>query len=188
MRLVTADDVCVALETTLETHMPRVLEAMGWDNLSAVTSWSQVPTADALSSANLPAGTIESPGLTGPPVRNGEGGWDATWRVAAGIFDRGDDYDETAATVRRWAAAIRTAAMADVTLGGLAEQLVWVGEDYARRPERNQARTLGGCAVAFDVTVHNVVELPLPPAPGGTNPIVTSTHRTISVRTQGSSA
>ncbi len=191
MRLVTADDVCQALEATLRTTVPLVVTAMEWtEDLKAVESWDQVPTAEALSAANLPAGTIESPGLTGPPIRNEDGGVDVVWRVVAGMYDRGDDYDETAANIRKWAAAIRAAAMSDVTLGGVVDGLSWVGEDYARRPERNVARTLAGCAVAFDVTVLNVVELPVPAAPGSgeQNPIVTSTHRSITVRTQGSSA
>lgn len=190
MRLVTADDACQALEATLRANLPAVITTMDWTDLKADVGWDQVPTAEALSAANLPAGTIESPGLTTPPTRNDTGGWDVQWRLVAGMYARGSDYTDTASTIRRWAAAIRAAAMSDVTLGGVVDGLSWVGEDYARRPERNVARTLAGCAVAFDVTVLNVVELPVPAAPGSgeQNPIVTSTHRSITVRTQGSSA
>lgn len=188
MRLITADDVCKALEVSIAAFLPLVIEAQDWaEQLQQVRSWTQVPTEDALDEADLPAGRVTSPGLTGPPARNEDGGLDATWRVSAGMYDRGDDYDETAATIRKWAAAIRAAALADVTLGGVVESLTWVGEDYARRPERTSARTLAGCAVAFDVTVHNVVELPIPPSGGGEAPIVLTTHRTITVH-QGSSA
>lgn len=193
MRLVTADDICKALQATLVTNVPAVLAAMGWaEDLGQVKSWAQVPTLEALSESKLPAGAIESPGLVRPPARNGEGGVDVTWRVVAGMYARGDDYDETASIIRRWAAAIRAAALADVTLGGVVDGLDWVGEEYARRPERASARTLAGCGVAFDVTVSSVVELPLPPAEGGPTPIVTSTQPVITVRTQahvqGSSA
>lgn len=178
MPSLSADDLCEAVEAILIEHLPALAASR---DLSPVATWDQLPTADALAAAVLPAGAITCPGLTGPSARR-SGGYDATWRIAVGVFDRGATYRETATKTRTWAAVIRQVLVQHPTLGGLASGLAWVGEEYAERPERSSARTLGGCAVAFDVTARNVIDLnPYSlVTPGG--PIVTSTFNTVTVR------
>ena len=69
MRIVTADDICVAVEKILVDHLHATVQAMEWDTstrgrLQVVAGWHHVPTLEAISSAEYPAGAIESPGLT----------------------------------------------------------------------------------------------------------------------------
>lgn len=184
MPLLTADDLCVAAETVLKEHLPPLAAARG---LEPVRTWKQLPTPEALTAANLPGIAVTSPGLTKPPTRRASG-WDATWRVVVGGFVRGRDHDATAARVRDWAAVIRQVIVQHPTLGGVATGVDWVGEEYAERPERSSARTLGGCAVAFDVTARNVIdtEVYVPPVnpgdPPTQRPVVTSTHKRVTIR------
>ena len=186
MRLISADDVCRAVEAVLVEHLDDTLEAAGWDvasggDLTSVRTWDQVPTLDALSRADLPAGAIESPGLAGLPART-EAGWSSTWRVVVGIYDRGETHDATAAKTRRWAAAVRATVLDNAALDGLAQSVTWVTEAYAQQAANNVARTLGGCAVGFDITVPDVVTLPLI-APANPEPVVESTHTAVTVVT-----
>lgn len=179
VRLVTAHDVCSAAEAILTEHLP------GWAaaaELKPVTTWQQVPTVQAISSAPVPAGAITSPGLTEPPTKHRDR-HEATWRIVAAVYDRGSDYTDTARRIRTWAALIRAVLVQHPRLGGLALRLDWVGEEYELVPEQG-ARTLGGCAVAVDVVVADVVPSTAPPGLGGPPPAptVTATRSTVTVR------
>lgn len=176
--LITADDICAGAEAVLTSgRLREIVELAGWEELRKIKDWHQVPSLDALSEANLPTGAITSPGLTDSPVGR-HGNYAATWRVVVGVYDRGASYKDTARRTRRWAAVIRAALLESPTLGGVASGVRWVGEEYAERPNKNQARTIGGCAVAFDVDASNVVDL----TPYSVAPVVTATQTTVSVR------
>jgi hypothetical protein len=180
VRLVTADDICHAVEVLLTNHLPFWSEAAG---LPEVKTWQQLPTPQAISAAAVPAGAITSPGLTEPPTKHRDA-YEATWRVVVAIYDRGTDHTDTQGKARTWAALIRTVLVQHPRLDGLALRLTWVGEDYALLGERSSARTLAGCFVAVDVTVADVVPAAAPPEFGGspTAPAVITTRSTVSVR------
>lgn len=181
MPLLSADDLCTAAEAVLKEHLQALATSRGLEN---IRTWEQLPTLEALTTANLPAVAVSSPGLTKPAVRR-SAGYDATWRIVVGAFARGDSFTETAARVRDWAAVIRQVVLQHPTLGGVATGVEWVGEEYVERPERSTARTLGGCAVVFDVTAHNVIDAEpyVPPEQGGgKQPAVQSTHSTVTIR------
>lgn len=166
-RLVTADDLCHAFETILTAKLPVLIEQLGLDEELApisggalgVKTWQQVPDLKALVPASFPAGAITSPGLADRPTRKPGGAYDAVWRIAVGIYDRGRDHAETARRARTWGALVRAVMLANPSVGGLASGLRWAGEDYGQTREREAARTLGGCAVSFNVGVSNVVDL-----------------------------
>ncbi|MSZ75522.1 MAG: hypothetical protein F2667_00275 [Actinobacteria bacterium] len=159
-RLVTAETLCQAVEATLRADLPGVVAAFGWtERLGAIEDWHQVPRLEAISTANLPAGAITSPGLVRPPTYSRSSGWSATWRVVAGVYVRGEDHHDTAARCRDWAGVIRTVFLANRSLGGVADGgLVWAGEEYDEQPQKSVARTLAACAVAIDVSATNVID------------------------------
>lgn len=153
--IVTADELCQRVEAVLREHLPPLLKAA---DLKPIVEWQQVPTEAALSTANLPAAAITTPGLAEPPTRDIRG-VNFTWRLVAGVYDRGTSYADTARRTRTWAALLRT-----VLVQHLADDLIrevrCAGEEYALQPEKDAARTLGGCAVAIDVDVRTVTRLP----------------------------
>lgn len=181
-RVISADDVCTAAETVLRTGLPVLVGLLELDDAAfpVITEWQQLPTTEALTSANLPAAAVSSPGLTGTPRRNGDGSWDTVWRVDVGIFARGADHSETQERVRTWCALIRTVLLANPSLGGLGQTLSWAGERYALFPQRNTARTFGGGAVSVDVAVDNVADLGL-----SRGPVVLSTHPSLTIQPAG---
>lgn len=167
--IITADDLCVAAELTLREHLPVVLQQLvdlegehadpSWRELEEVATWEQIPDWEALQAADFPAGAITSPGLVEAPTRKGRTTYDGTWRLVAGIYDRGGSFRETQRRARRWAAVLRVTLLEHPTLGGIATDLMWRGEEYRQLPQAKVARTLGGCAVAFDVTLRDVADL-----------------------------
>lgn len=178
-RVISADDVCTAAEEVLKAGLPKLLELLGVENVyKGIREWQQLPTSEALATANFPAIAIASPGLTGTPTRDGQGRYRATWRLAVGVYDRGKDHNDTQARVRDWCSFIRTVLLTNRRLGPLdAESVIWAGEEYRLVPGRAQARTFGGGAVAVDVTVPNVLDLGMA---GG--PLVLTTNPTLTVR------
>ena len=143
---------------TPEQLWPLVQQLGFEDRLTPIKLWQQIPNPRALTSAQFPAAAITSPGLADRPDRRSFG-YDTKWRVAVGIFDRGDNHDNTAWRTRTWAALVRGVMVRNPSVGGVASSLRWISEDYAERSERESARTLGGCAVGFDIGVTNVVDL-----------------------------
>lgn len=181
MRLVTADDLCLAAGQVLSTGLPPLIEALGLDvdtadgrRFKVPAKWDQVPTLEALTSAQMPAGAITSRGIIGEPRRSSLG-VDATWRVIVGVFDRGGDYNQTASRTRTWAALVRGVLLANPTLDGVASGVGWAAESYRQFPQVSAARTLGGCAVEVNVTARNVADL------GDATQLVQTVHPSIDV-------
>jgi hypothetical protein len=173
------DELCVAAGSILTDHLAETMVALfgGAAASYKIKTLQQVPTPQALVSADLPALAITSSGLTRPPkLERSAGLYRVTWGVGVGVYERGRDHDETQAKVRNWIAGVRTTLLTRKSLGGLASDLGWSGEQYALVPNRESARTLAGGAVAFNVTA-------AVPLTVGAMPLVSTTPTTdVSVR------
>lgn len=188
IRLITADDLCVGAQTILVGQLGALIEALGLDErprgekpFELPKVWDQVPTLEALETAKYPAAAITSTGVVGTPRTTRSGGTnrvDATFLVRVGIFDRGPDYNVTAARIRTWAALVRGVLLLpeNASLGGVASGVRFVTESY-RNLRKEVARTIGGCTVDFHVDVQNIADL----SALDVLPVVGSTHSTISV-------
>lgn len=173
--IVSVDELATALEKTLRDNLAATVATLGL-KLDSVKEWQQLPTAAALATARFPAVAISSPGLTEPPTYSqSDRAWHAVWRIGVGIYDRGKNHHDTQAHIRNWCAAIRLTARAHRSLGGLARDTRWAGEEYALLPGREQSRTIGAAAVAFDI--HALVSDTY-----GAPPAVATTPTTLSVR------
>lgn len=159
--LISAQDVCEAVEATLIAWLPSVsaeIALAGGPTLPLPTTYD-MPSAEALisGSAELPAVVVSSPGIIGVPERDEDMAYRATWAVIVSVFARGEDYRETAAQVRGFALACRVALAQHPSLGGFAAELLWAGEEYDALDAR-AARTLGAGYVTFNVTVDSVTD------------------------------
>lgn len=187
-----ADQVLVALQQTLEAAVPQVLDlpevkaylgtrAAGFQE---ITTWQQVPTLEAIATADYPAVAMTSPGLVEEPAYKRSlgtyGGHETTWRAAVGLYDRvGVDDGGQSATqqrVRDWMMILRTAALRNPTLGGTSRWIRWAGEDYDLLPDRRNARTIGAGALALNIRVD------IPDTLGMGLPAVASTTTQLDVR------
>lgn len=160
----TAAQVGDAVEATLKDHLRETLEldvvkAYLGDRAATfrdIREWQQLPSLEAIATAQLPAAAVVSPGLVREPIRKRSGdAYETTWRVAVGIYDRDKSprHNDTQAKVRDWVAFLRMTLLRNPTLGGVARRVVWAGEEYDLLPDRNKARTIGAGALAVDVTV-----------------------------------
>lgn len=183
-----ADQVLVALEETLRATLPLVLElpevkahlGSSAADYREITTWQQLPTLQAIATADYPAVAIMSPGLVGPPeYQRSRDCWTAWWRAEVGIFDRHgvDDagHSATQRLVRNWVAWLRTAALRQQTLGGAARAVVWAGEEYDLLPDREQARTIGAGTLMLNIKAD------VPDTLGLGLPIVTTTNTQLNV-------
>jgi hypothetical protein len=181
--LIGADEVCGAVETALVRWLPSVLAevnaAHGLALAMPVTYDMPDPAALRNGTADVPTVVVSSPGLIGPPVRDEEGLYRASWRIIVSAFARGVDYRDTARNVRGYALAVRTALLQHPSLDGFAAELTWDGEEYAA-VDSSAARTLGGAFVTFTVTVGDVTD-----ATAGPNtppdPLVSAAEPTVTV-------
>lgn len=182
-----AAQVGAAVEATLRDGLPQTLElatvkAYLGDRAATfrdVREWQQLPTIEAIASAQYPAVAIVSPGLVREPTRKRSGdAYETTWRVAVGIYDRekSPDHNATQDKVRDWVALLRITLLRTPTLGGVSRRVTWAGEEYDLLPDRNKARTIGAGALAVDVTVDVPDPLGL-----GAFPSVTSTAPDLTV-------
>lgn len=157
--MITADTVCVAIETAIRNNITSVLTALGWTaQLGAIKTYQQVPDLNAAAAANLPAIMIGSARVDFEPIRSGTT-YDGSWQVAVGVRDRGKDHADTAQRIRRWASAITAAAMLDQSLGGIAATIHPLSAHYDELGDATQARTIASAAVVFEIQVTAALDL-----------------------------
>lgn len=174
------DDIAAAIEQVLRANIPAVLELLDLEELGQVETWQQVPTAEALSTARLPAVAIVAPRMASQALRNATN-YDGTWQASVAVFIRGKDHATTQAAAQAWAKVIRVAALLSRRLGTLPVQLRWVGEEYDLQPEKSTARTLGGCEVFFDALAESVMDLSAIRNTLSSAPVVTETETTVTL-------
>jgi hypothetical protein len=174
MSALSVDLICEAVEQILTDQLSAALAAQGAMReaptaLDLVLHWHQLPSRQALHTAELPAGAITSPGLVGVPIRDELGHYRATWSVAVAVYARGVDHNDTTQRMRAYAAAVRDVLIANPSLGGVAIGVRWTHEEYALLDPR-ASRTEGGCMVEIEVDVQDAAQ----PTTAGT-PIVEAT-------------
>lgn len=162
-RIITGDDVRDAVQATLTTHLPPVLEALGplrgdLGPLPMPRS-HEAPTVDAarLDAAQLPILVVAVPGFAGPPERDHEGVYTAPFDCLIDFLIRSEEgtYEATARDVRIYAAAIRTVLIEQSSLDGFAWAVQLVDESYDDG-EARAARTLAQGEVTCVVTVTDI--------------------------------
>lgn len=165
--VVTAEDVCDALQQTLRDHLATALTDVGAHaSLTAPIppprSWGLMTDFAALPDKQSPAVAVTSPGLEDEPGSGGESRMSssvsAIWRVRAHAVVRAGTYEETARTVYRYAAALRVAVLRHRKLSGdIARTTRWLDEEYDALSVNTQ-RTIAICAVDFAVTVDSAID------------------------------
>lgn len=149
--------------------------------LGRCRSWDAVPSQDALESASLPAGAVTVPGLVEDPVRKADH-YEGVYRLAVGVYCRGANYTDTKRRAGRWSACLRSCVQANRGLGlppGTVRSVTLRTEVSTVGGRNTASRTLGGCAVQWDVAIPDLMDLLVrppvdanTPAPG--DPVVKS--------------
>ena len=158
-RIVTGDDVRVAVEAVLTAWLPNVLAVLG--GLETPKS-HKAPTIDAarLDAAALPILVVAVAGLVSPPTRDQYGVYTGRFDTLVNFLLRSASgtYEDTARDVRRYAAAVRTVFIEHNDLDGYAVEVEVTAEKYDDADPK-VARTLAEGQVTCVVTVADINRL-----------------------------
>jgi hypothetical protein len=170
--LVTGLEIRKATQERLEEWLPAYLAEIGRRfelELRDPRSWTRLPKFRDLRADQSPSIVVTSPGLAGPPERDGDGAYFALWNLNVFIVVRGKSFEETADLVALYVAAVRaTIAQQGIPIES-ARKPRWNGEGYDEIA-RNATRTIGAGVASFIVPIGDVLdddagptELPEPP-------------------------
>ena len=159
----TAGRIERAAEQVLTRWLPHYLaEAARQDGLAPGDPYPAEPRTietftrfDTWAEHQLPAVIVVSSGTVGDVDRDGRGRLSAWWRLGVWAVCGAADQDSTRTLAHRYAAAIRACLVSHPTLGGAAERLTYVGEEYAELPT-DQARTLTAAGVEVRVRMADI--------------------------------
>lgn len=152
--IVTARYVRQTVEASLKARLPAFLTVIsnqpGAEPLTAIKTWRRMADFTGLREQDSPAVVVTTLGVPTPETEEG-GGHRAAWGVRVFIVARGRTYEETADRVADYVAAVRVALLADPSLGGAAEQVIWQGETYTEL-DRTEQRTIAAGSVTVSYT------------------------------------
>lgn len=121
---------------------------------------SYVSSGDAIETwpeDQLPACVIVAPTLAAPPERNGRH-FSAQWLVGIGVVVSANDREATADLVGQYTAAVRGAMTQHGSVGGFAEETVWLDERY-NELGNDGSRTIAAGRNLFRVTIPKVMQV-----------------------------
>lgn len=173
------DDIQAHLENWLPTYLAQLAQDRGqprgaWlrEDGSAVGSWTRTTEFEISDSTALPAVLLINSGLSGEPIREGDGSFRATWVVGiGGVVSAGGNNPalNTSRLAKRFAACIRWAMMQNSSLGSAqVEGLSWLDEGYDDVTP-SETRTLASFRLVFAIEYSNVLNSNL--GPGTPDPL-----------------
>lgn len=124
--------------------------------LPAAQSFAVVTEYDRFPEDKIPAVIVACPGVTGEPVRDGEGFWTATYSVEVSVTATGRNGTEARELAQMQSAAIR-GAMLQVSLPDeRCDVKAWQDEAFDKIPTQSR-RTLVAASNLFAVEVRDIV-------------------------------
>lgn len=120
-------------------------------------SYTQVNKFERWTEEQLPALLVVSPGLAGPPLKNGKNIYRAKWTLGIGIIVAAKDEDTNRRLIGYYTAAIRALFTHRPSIDGFAIGCSWLGENYNDTPEDYRRSTSSG-QVLFELEVDAVVQ------------------------------
>ncbi len=139
---------CVA---AIESKYGLAMRALG-----TVQSWDRASEFETFDEATPTSVLVVSPGMTGPPVRDGEGKYRATFEVVLGVLVESTTSPEARDLVGRWARAM-SLAMTRPGLEGVHGAARWMGEEFDVIPFE-ATRTMAAARIPFEVEFEDVLE------------------------------
>lgn len=167
MEIVSGDVVESAVKDHLQRWLPTYLSAIADEHddiergdIALPKSWTNSPRFDFTLEGKLPAILILAGGLLAPPLKRGDGSFQATWAIGIGVIVEaaGDPSGEAAGTLaRRYVAALRSIIVQKPSLGDShVEGVTWEDEGYDDMDPAGRASRAAG-RVVFAVTYNHVV-------------------------------
>lgn len=166
---VVEDAVIATIKEWIEVYLREI--EMQWgvtENLPVPRSYNVGAEFDKWAEDQLPAVILISPGTSDRPSADGEGGFNAPFRVSICIFATGNTRENTRRNAHLYGGAVRAMLLQKRSLGGISDGATWEGEDYDQGPTE-KGRTIGSVVVDFVFNIPGVVYRtggpPTPPDP-----------------------
>ena len=169
--IVTGDDVeqwCLELLKEWSSSYLAELErrhGLTAGELQRVRAFLVAPSFDKWPEDQLPAVVLVSSGLAEPPVKRGDGTYNARWMMGLGCVCSARTEAKTHALSMIHLAAHREILLQRPSLEGRAAGMVWLDDDYTQIPY-DDVRSLGAAMMIFSVQVNGVAQLAGPVTPG----------------------
>lgn len=176
-RLVGADDVANAVESTIALWSPFYLAALsgrlikasqigGRDQpnapLAAFGTWVNETDVRSLGTGTPAAYMVRVPGTVGEPMLQGRA-YIASWRAQVTIQTFGTTWQMARNFTSWYEKVVRWSVLQHKSLGGFAMSTKWAGATYAGI-DHTASRTEGQAVLAFDVQVNDVLDTGRGPA------------------------
>lgn len=157
--MISAADVSAAGSATLKAFLPRAL-ALGVNGrpaLPAPTSYSEVPTADAIRRVKRSVIAVSVPRVLSTE-RFGDGSYDATFLLSVAVWHEQAADLPLLTAAADYVTAIRKTILSHQSLGGIAEQTTWTDESVDLLGDGLSSISLGFGVCEFAVRVPQVVD------------------------------
>lgn len=160
--LVIGDEVEDAVVDTLKLWMPEYIPWLerktGRDPQSLPLPRSYVTAKDFehWPEEQLPSVLVINTGLADEPVPDGEGKFRAAFAVGLAVIASARDRAETEKLAQLYTAACRAILLAKPSLGGFAQSVHWIDEEYDPLPDPKKRRQLAAGQAVFRVGVEDV--------------------------------
>lgn len=118
------------LQAWLDTYLHEMEDRKGLarGSIARPNSWMRVNQLDDFQTRRLPAIMVIAPGLTEPPLPDGQGRYRCKWAVAVGIVVSSHSAEEARDLVQMYGATVRKLMIQKPSLGGFAVATEWADE------------------------------------------------------------
>lgn len=157
-----------------ETYIDELMFQIGWEGsaIPAPRSYTTRTRVRHFEEDQLPQVIVVSPGLAGPPKKDGSGAYRAAFSLGVSVIASAKDEPSTKALARFYAAVTRAILIQHASLGGHAEDLEWRDESYDDiEDDADISRVLAAGSNYFRIEIPQVVtwgagpKFPSPPYP-----------------------
>lgn len=189
--IVAEETVTSAVSDQLKLWLPTYLKEIRLQRSEPIDlpdprSYNVRPENDRWDEDQMPAVIVVCPGLAAAPSMDGEGNYNAPFRVGVVVFALGNDDLSVRLNLGLYAAAVRAILVQKPSLGGLADGSEWTMESYDSAPVES-SRTMGAATVEFIFNIPGVVNvyggpsetIPSEPGPLDEDPIPGSDWHTV---------
>jgi hypothetical protein len=158
---VVRDALVSYLRLWLPTYLCEIDEQRGLERgiTAWPRSWQIVPNVDNTLEGQIPAMLVICPGITKPPIKEGDGTYRATYTVGVAALVKGATQIQASDTAGRYGGAIATAVMQEP--GRIDEHVhgvTWEGDTYNDIPAES-TRSLSSVTVHFAIEFRKVLSV-----------------------------
>lgn len=148
------------LERWFPEYLEEIEDKLGLpsDTLAIPKNYTQRNEFTSLAGEELPKCVVLSPGIAGPPQKDGRGVYRGTWRLGIGVAVAAPTEEEADTLAQIYGACVRVIFVNHPSINGVASNTVYVDENYNELPITGQNQQFRSASVWFAVEIDNVAK------------------------------